>query len=414
MRNKKNKYQIFVNDAFAFRGKQTVFFPEPFLLRKLHLVFLLDFCRNGGIIGEGVIDHRPREGAMKKRVSWKTIFNVSIILFSVGLLIYFCLSENGLIDLLHNASEFDKGWLLMAVLCHLFNIVLDAYLIFRFTRNSVENYSFRSAFKTCMVGQFFSAVTPGASGGQPMQIYLMTKQSVDAGVATSALIQKFLVYQTALTAYSAFSILICRNLFKDTLGGVIWGLAIFGFITQAFVIVLLLLFSFHQRLTRKILVFVFRILGKIRFLRRFQENIKQVETQLVYFHRSNKELYKNRKLVLETYVCCAIQLTAMFIVPYCIYRSFNLSGARVVDMICAQAFVTMASSFVPLPGASGASEGSFYIFFGLYFTDSTIKSAILLWRIITYYLTILISAPFSRLTKQRKKENLLEIETEDG
>ena len=78
------------------------------------------------------------------------------------------------------------------------------------------------------------------------------------------------------------------------------------------------------------------------------------ERQLESFHDCNKELYKNRRLVVTAYVCTAVQLTAIFIIPYCVYRSFNLSGAPVSDMICSQAFVTMATCFIPLPGAAGA------------------------------------------------------------
>lgn len=339
---------------------------------------------------------------MRKKIDWKTVFNIFIVLFSACLLVYFCLSENGLIDLLKNAANFNKVWLLMAILCHLLNIVLDSYLIYIFTKNSVERYSIKNAFKTSMVGQFFSAITPGASGGQPMQIFFMSKQGIDPGVSTSALIQKFLVYQTTITVYSALSILVCFKMFLGTVNSVMWGLAIFGFIAQAFVIFLLIIFSFNKKITYWLISSLFNFLEKLKILKNANTKIEKLERQLQLFHIGNSQLYKNLNLVFKSHVITAIQLTCMFIVPYCIYRSFNLSGARVVDMVCTQAFVSMTSSFVPLPGASGASEGSFYVFFGMYFTESTIKSAILLWRIITYYLTILISAPFASLTNSKK------------
>lgn len=336
---------------------------------------------------------------MKMKLNWKLIFNISMFAFSGGLLVYFGFSENGLVDLVQEISTFDKTWLSLAIFFQLLNILIDAFLIYLFAKNFVGRYTFRNALKTGMVGQFFSAVTPGASGGQPMQVYLMVKQRVDPGVATSALVQKFLVYQSTLTAYSAFAILVCFPLFSQALNGVMWALAIFGFAAQALVIVLLLLFSFNKKITYRIISGFFYFLGKIKLIKKPQENIERLENHLAYFHESNKELYKKPKLVLQTYLLCALQLSCMFVVPYCIYRCFHLSGARMLDMICTQAFVSMVSSFVPLPGASGASEGSFYMFFGLYFTENTIKAAILLWRIITYYLVIVISLPFSRLTK---------------
>lgn len=343
---------------------------------------------------------------MKKKVSGKTIFNLVVLVLSLGMLLYFCVSENGLADLLRNAKDLQYGWLAMAVVCHLLNLAIDAYMIYIFTRNSHPGYRIRDAVKSSMVGQFFSAITPFSTGGQPMQVYVMSKQGVSPGVSTSALVQKFLVYQTTIVSYSAIAMMLRFNYFDTQLSGVMWGFAVFGFASQAFVIVALLVFSFNRKFTHVIITFAFKLLAKLHFIKNPEDRIEGLESQLSYFHDSNRELYKNRRLLLESYVCTAIQLTAMFIIPYCIYRSFNLSEAPAVDMICSQAFVTMASCFIPLPGAAGASEVSFIGFFSSLFSDQYVKSAVLLWRIITFYGNILLTAPFSRLAKQKDTEEL--------
>lgn len=337
---------------------------------------------------------------MRKKISSKTLFNTTMMLFSVIILIYFCISENGLIDLIQSAREFDKLWLTMAVICHFTNILIDSYLIFRFMNTTEKVFSFKNAFKSCMVGQFFSAVTPGASGGQPMQVYALSKAGVDPGHATSALVQKFLVYQSTITIYSAFAIFFKSHLFRGDAVHVMKGFSIFGFCSQAFVIVLILLFSFNRTLTSKIIKFIFTLLSKLKIIKSPDSKIENMETQLEYFHISNNRLYRNQSLVLEAYVCSAIQITCMFIVPYCIYRAFHLRGVSVFDIIACQAFVTMISSFMPLPGGSGVAEGGFLVFFRSFFTEQTIKPAVLLWRTITYFLTILISFPLSKIPKE--------------
>ena len=114
-------------------------------------------------------------------------------------------------------------------------------------------------------------------------------------------------------------------------------------------------------------------------------------------------LYKNKRLLVNISFLVILQLTFMFSIPYMIYRAFNFSGASIFDMITAQAIVTMISSFMPLPGGSGAAESSFYLFFSMFFTENTIKSAILSWRLITYFLNIIIFAPFANVNKIRGK-----------
>ena len=84
------------------------------------------------------------------------------------------------------------------------------------------------------------------------------------------------------------------------------------------------------------------------------------------------------------------QLTCYFLVPYCLYRGFGLTNVSIVDIIAATAFVLMVTSFIPLPGGSGGAEGGFYIIFGMFFIGKYIVPAILVWRIITYYMWMVI------------------------
>ena len=60
-------------------------------------------------------------------------------------------------------------------------------------------------------------VTPFATGGQPMQVYCMSKYGVEPGKGVSALTQKFVVYQSTLVAYSAAALLLNQDFFDDAL-----------------------------------------------------------------------------------------------------------------------------------------------------------------------------------------------------
>lgn len=341
---------------------------------------------------------------MKKKISGKTIFNISVIAISLIMLGYFCLSENGLAELSETFRTLNKMWLLMALLCLFINLFVDTFMTYRLVRCAAPSFKLHNAIKSAMTGQFFSAVTPFATGGQPMQIYYMSKCGISAAIGVSALTQKFVVYQSTLVTYSILALVLNQNFFEGAFGGLMWSLALFGFLSQSFIILMLLMFSFSRRLTNAILSGVKKLLLRLRW-KKLYHKLGGFEQQLESFHTCNKALYKHRRVVVECYIATAIQLTAIFLIPYCVYRSFNLTGAAVFDMIFSQAFVTMATCFIPLPGAAGASEISFLGFFSSYFTPETLRSGVLLWRIISYYLVILISAPFSRLGK---KENPIE------
>ena len=332
-----------------------------------------------------------------EKLNGKTIFNIFSIVLSVSLLAYFCFSDNGLLTLMHHVRQFKVEWLVIGFCCMLSDLFLDTILIYLFTKSISSTYTISRAFKVCMVGHLYSAITPFQSGGQPMQIYVMTKQEIDAGNATSTLVQKFFVYQTGITIYSLFAIIFQSGNEMHSLNPVMLGLTIVGFLVQGGAAALLLVFSFNQKITHKLLTWTVKLLSKIHIVKDYDKTIQSWQVQLDGFHESNQQLYKDKKLLVKTYCLTFLQLTALFAVSYCIYRAFNCGSASPISMIFSQAFVTMVSSLIPLPGAAGASEASFLVFFSSYFTAETLKSAIILWRFITYYAVILVSAPFSKI-----------------
>ena len=334
---------------------------------------------------------------MKKKINGKMIFNILTLLIPVALLIYFFTSENGLIDLIEGAARFNWWWIAGGVACQLLNVFVDAYILYKFTYNYDKNYTLVKSLKTTAVGQFFSVVTPGAVGGQPMQVYSMRKQKVDTGTASSSLLQKFLVYQTVITFYSLIAMLFHLKIFQGSTGAAMISLALFGFISHFVVIAFVFMFSFNKKLASSIINWAFNFLAKIKIIKNPSEKAESLHNQLEKFHESNLKLYKNGKMLITVSILTITQLTLIFAIPYTIYRAFNFNSAHLFDMITGQAFVTMVASFMPLPGGTGAAEGSFYIFFQMFFTQNTIKSAILVWRIITYFMNIIIFAPFSRI-----------------
>ena len=74
-------------------------------------------------------------------------------------------------------------------------------------------------------------------------------------------------------------------------------------------------------------------------------------------------------------------------------------------MVAAQSFVTMISTYTPLPGAAGAAEGSFLIIFQIFFRQDILRQAMLLWRFIAYYSCIIVGAFFAGLDKKSERRN---------
>lgn len=338
-----------------------------------------------------------------KKVNYTKIFNIFLFIISVGMLVYFCLDENNLLTLINSMPGLNKFWLIFSFVAIFGAWITDAIIIYTITSIVYPHkYKFKSAVKTTMIGQYFNSITPFAVAGQPMQFVTMTRQGISSGVAISVLIQKSLMYQTTLVAYSLTVITFKYGYFREHFSSFM-SLAIIGFISQSFIVVLLFLFSLNREFTSKIINFFFNVLSKLHIIKNPDDTSKKLEIQLDFYLKNNKSMSKNHKLTLKLYMLTFLQITLLFSIPFYIYKAFRNPGAPIVDVISAQAFITMIASYTPLPGGSGTSEGSFLVIFDLFFKTADIKQAMLLWRFITYYLCIIFGALFAGLDSKKEK-----------
>lgn len=332
-----------------------------------------------------------------KRFQW-ALFAVTL-----GLLAYFCISGNNLVTLLQSIPTLNPLWLAGAAACVALNWWMDSLVIKTLLSAAYGiDYGFHRSFRVTMVGQYFNSVTPYAVGGQPMQLLALTRQGVSSGVALSTLVRKYLVYQTAITGYSLLVIVVKYSFFQSRIQNFM-ALAFIGFLAQSAVVVLLLLFTHSPRFTARLLRGAVSLLARLHIVKKPEEAHEKVKSQLEFYTRTNRMMQGNRSMGAKIYGYTFIQLTVLFCVPFFLYKAFHNPGAPILDMIAAQSFVTMISSYTPLPGAAGAAEGSFLMIFQLFFRQDVIQRAMLLWRLITYYSCILVGAFYAGLENKQEK-----------
>ena len=315
-------------------------------------------------------------------------FNLILGIASLVIFILLIIFTNGWMDLIHQMKNLQIQWITVAAMSMMFYWIFEAKTLQSVVLLMKKDYKFKSAFKVTMIGQYFNSITPFASGGQPMQLYSLTKQEVGAGKAGSALMIKFIIYQSVLTIYSLILILWKASFFKIKMSNLFYLIAI-GFTVNASVILFLIIFSKYRKLTHKLITTFSKILERLRLVKDISKLEMHINDNLDQFH-DNMEIVKHSKVMMAKAVFYTIfQLTIIFIIPYFIYLSFGMRGASIESMIAGTAFVMMLTAFIPLPGAVGGAEGAFFMFFSLFFASNNIMAAILLWRLITFYSCII-------------------------
>lgn len=313
---------------------------------------------------------------------------MAVILFALAFLFY-TIMQLDLKELVKVFNNLNYLWLILSILSIIFYWLSEAKILQTITFSLAEKYSLAEAVKVTMIGQFFNIITPFASGGQPAQLYTLNKQNLNSGTAASILMIKFMIYQFILTLYSLLLIIFKRSFFEAKTNN-FFNLIFIGFAVNLSVILALYIFARHKNIKEFLLLGSLKFFAKIKLIKDYQNWERKVNEQIELFHQDLKILKRKKKMLLKICLFTAVQLSFFFLIPYFVYRSFNLNQVGVITIIAAAAFVIMITSFVPVPGASGGAEISFYYFFSLFFLREQLLIAIFIWRFVSYYSALII------------------------
>lgn len=280
-------------------------------------------------------------------------------------------------------------WLGIAGIMMLLYWLLESCVLHAVTKKLYHPQKFMDTVRTTMVGQFYNCITPFASGGQPMQAYSMVKTGVPLGIAGSSLLMRFIVYQFSLTLYSLITLIIFWNFFASRVTGLAF-LSAIGFAINSLVMAGLFCIGFARGFAKKITVGTIRLLAKMHLMKHPDEKIIAAEIELDKFYEGFQLARKNAVVMAEMFLLSLLQLTVFFLIPYFLCLAFGQTHVSLFQVVAAQAFVTMVTSFVPLPGAAGGAEISFVTFFAIFMRGSNLNLSMLLWRMLTFYAPILI------------------------
>jgi glycosyltransferase 2 family protein len=333
------------------------------------------------------------------------LLNSIVILISVFIFLSIFIFSNGLSSLVNIFKTLNMKWIIFGVLCMLIFWMLETIILYIIIKiPNKENGLFIKALKIAMIGQFFSAVTPLQSGGQPAQLYAMKENGLPGDCSGSILMVKFIIHQATFILYSILVFLTEYNFFNSKISYFL-PFCIFGLIVNI-IILLGLVFSVSKRMANnktisRVILFIIKLFNKLKIIKNSNTTLSELKAKLISFQECAAFIKENVRICVYSTILTFIQWTVFYTIPYCIYRSFGYNSANILTMIAAQVFLTLFMSFIPLPGAAGGAEGGFFIIFGIFFKASLIVPAIFIWRVITYYSTIAIGSLFTLLPTGR-------------
>lgn len=301
----------------------------------------------------------------------------------------------------------DARFLLVGLVCMFVYWGLEAVMMDNLIKKVSPEMKFWSAFKTTIIGQYYSFLTPFASGGQPMQLYELGKDKMPVGSATAVLVSKFLLFQVTVTLYSML-LFFLRVPHVMTTGSAATSFVLLGLSINTIGLTAIILMAFRPKQMEKIGHFVIEGLYKVKLLKNREGAYKKLEVITNEYHEAMGAFSQDIKNTLWLFGVSIIQLTVFFSITYMVYLALGLRGVSYLEIISLQAMLYMAVSFIPVPGTAGASELGFSILLGSIFTSHLLAMAILLWRGISYYFGLIFCGLFTFYIylKDRRKTTL--------
>jgi len=317
----------------------------------------------------------------------KIIFNLIFFILLIVVTFYILLKDQNIFDIFNLMINSNKTFVLIAIFCMFIYLLLEGVNLLRTIRISGnKDIKLASAFKYALIGFFFSAITPAASGGQPMQVYYMHRDKISVADSTLALLLNLCSFQI-ITISMALISLIFNGCYLQ--GGMI-ALFVIGIALNSTALALLIIGIFSRRLSRWFVNLAIKILKKFK-IKNLEAKIEKLNSELNKYHETSKYIKQHKKLMFKMLMTTLTQITIYYSIPYWIYRAVGFSGENIIKMISLQAILYATVSGIPLPGAVGVSESGFINIFKNIFTMETISGAMLINRGVSFYLFVIIS-----------------------
>lgn len=324
---------------------------------------------------------------MKKK---SLVLNFLLILVFTSVALWWALHDNfnEVISLLSNVKWY---WFILIFLYGVAYYLTIGCIYQILGRKNKKNYSYLDGVNVAFVGAFFAGITPSATGGQIGQIYILKHQGIKLSDGASILWIDFIIYQSVMVIYTTILMFLRFNYYYTEQSS-FFILVLIGYVVNSAVIVLLFTMALFPKLYQVLSSKVVACLGKMHIIKNPEQVKANWNVQLESFTMEIKAIRHMKKMIFKCVLLNVLRLTILYTLPLFVAYAMDIpvSMSMLLDIITMSAFVSVANSFIPIPGASGGTEAAFMLIFSTMFTTVQANSIMILWRFATYHFIILI------------------------
>lgn len=346
----------------------------------------------------------------KEKRNLQQLFSFLLLLVTLAVVLCIGLNGNEMDDLAAALKRLSPSFLILCVLCWALYVLLNALTMYHFLRVQGYPVKLKDSLYAAMIGIYYCNVTPGATGGQPMEMYTLSKYGVPVGISGSGMAVKFVLFQTVLLITGAV-LWMTHVDFVRAYAQSSWWFILLGYAANFCTIGMVVLMAISRKAVRWVIDKCILIGTKLHLCKDPEAARLKWENHCASFLDSVQMMVRRpRDLLIQCLIAFA-QLMSLMLVIIAVYHALALEGVSTMELITMGVLLYIGASYTPLPGASGAQEGGFAVMFKGIFPDALLFVALMIWRFCTYYLSVLVGAVLTvaenigTLRKKRMEQN---------
>lgn len=326
---------------------------------------------------------------MQKKITY--VFNILFMVVILAVTFSVLLQGEDMEEIFHAIRKADKSWLVFAVGCALLYLILQAVSLKLILHSMGSSLSLLQNIKYTCIGFLFNAITPSASGGQPMQIYYMRQEGVPIGASSVALLFWTILYKAALILMEGYVLIFQRDFLHRYIGRYYW-LFLLGIAVNLVSILLYSIVVFSKNGVRILAHGGAWLCYKLRIIRKKEQFIQRLDRTLEVYQEGAVHMRSHWEIAGVVLLITLVQRISYFAVTWFVCLALGQHPCSALQIIMLQSFVAVCIDILPFPGGVGANEGFFVTIFKKVMKKRTAFSAMFLSRGTSFYALLVISA----------------------
>ena len=147
---------------------------------------------------------------------------------------------------------------------------------------------------------------------------------------------------------------------------------------------------------------IIRFLSRFHIIKNHKDTAIKISRSLENFRNELGILQRNKTVLIKSSIINLFKLIIMYSIPFFAAKALHMDVtiSQLPDFIGICSFVYMITAFVPIPGASGGSEGVYFMLFSPILGTIGTPTTMLIWRFITYYLGLIVGGLVFAVNKE--------------